>query len=393
MANLLQSDATTQQVAPTFYNNYLSTLATDATKAAKDAQFAGAQPLQTKAFENVEAAGKAFQPTLTSAESALNQAASTASPMTSATPYFQTAGKSPAQLAREYMDPYTQSVVNNLGDAGARNIRMNLSPAATAGAVGSGQFGSKRGAEVLGQTIGNANRDVLNAQQSALNTGYQNALTAAGQQNQLQATMGKAAGDLTYSGQQADTATGQALGQLATVNQDLNLKDINALSTLGQQQQTIKQNEQNFPLTNLSTLSGIMAGQQIPMTTTQTVNGSPLSAIAAMGSGTGALFQTPTGGGKSLFEQMTGQASLGGLTNLAGSAISKGVNSGLDYVKDWWNSTPDGTYVPGGSGSGASSDYFADASGLGTGQTPAYDSSGTLIGYNDASGNFFGTND
>lgn len=346
MANLLQSDATTQQVAPTFYNNYLSTLATDATKAAKEAQFVGAQPLQTKAFENVEAAGKAFQPTLTSAESALNQAAATASPLTSATPYFQTAGKSPAQLAREYMDPYTQSVVNNLGDAGARNIRMNLSPAATAGAVGSGQFGSKRGAEVLGQTIGNANRDILNSQQSALNTAYQNALTAAGQQNQLQATMGKAAGDLTYSGQQADTATGQALGQLATTNQNLNLADINALSTLGSQQQTIKQNAQNFPLTNLSTLSGIMAGQQIPMTTTQTVNGSPLSAIAAMGSGTGALFQTPTGGGKSLFEQMTGQSSLGGLTNLAGSAISKGVNSGLDYVKDWWNSDSNSGYTP-----------------------------------------------
>jgi len=82
------------------------------------------------------------------------------------------------------------------------------------------------------------------------------------------------------------------------------------------------------------------------MTTTQTVNGSPLSAIAAMGSGTGALFQTPTGGGKSLFEQMTGQASLGGLTNLAGSAISKGVNSGLDYVKDWWNSDSNSGYTP-----------------------------------------------
>lgn len=245
--------------------------------------------------------------------------------------------------------------MNNLGDVGARNIRMNLAPAATAGAVGSGQFGSKRGAEVLGQTIGNANRDVLNAQQSALNTAYQNALTAAGQQNQLQANIGKSAGDLTYQGQQADTATGQALGQLATTNQALNLADINALATLGQQQQTIAQNKQNFPLTNLSTLSGIMAGQQIPMTTTQTVNGSPLSAIAAMGSGTGALFQTPSGGGKSLFEQMTGQSSLGGLTNLAGQAIK----SGLNYVSDWWNQTP--TYTPGSTDYSGVNDY-SDAS-------------------------------
>lgn len=329
MANLLQSSATTATQAPTYYNDYLSNLATSGTQAAKAAQFVGAQPLQEKAFEQVADKASAFAPTLTAAEGALGQAAATPSPLTSATPYFTSASRSPAELAREYMDPYTQTVVNNLGDVGARNIRMNLAPNATAGAVGSGQFGSKRGAEVLGQTVGNANRDILNAQYTALNDAYKNALTAAGTQNQLQANIGKSAGDLTYQGQQADTATGQALGQLAGTNQALNLADINALATLGGQQQTIAQNKQNFPLTTLSTLSGLMAGQNIPTSTVQTAETSPLAAMASVGSGLGALFQgTGAGGtGPSLFQNMTGQSSLGGLFSAAGTGISNAYDS------------------------------------------------------------------
>lgn len=323
MANLLESSAATTQVAPSYYTNYLSNIASKGTEAAQNAQFIGAQPLQEKAFQNVESAAGAFQPTLTAAEGALSQAAATPSPLTSASPYFTNATKSPAELAREYMDPYTQSVVNNLGDAGARNIRMNLSPSATAGAVGSGQFGSKRGAEVLGQTIGNANRDILNSQQSALNTAYQNALTAAGQQNTLQANIGKSAGDLTYQGQQADTATGQALGQLATTNQGLNLADINALATLGGQQQTIAQNKENFPLTNLSTLSGLMAGQQIPMTTTQTASASPLSLLASGTTGIAGLVAPKYDSAGNPVANSSALANLGSLLGTVGDKVGK----------------------------------------------------------------------
>lgn len=327
MANLLQSSATTATQAPTYYNDYLSNLATSGTQAAKNAQFVGAQPLQEQAFEQVADKASAFQPTLTAAEQTLGRAASTPSPLSAASPYFQAAGTSPAELARQYMDPYTQTVVNNLGDVGARNIRMNLAPSATAGAVGSGQFGSKRGAEVLGQTISNADRDILNAQYTALNDAYKSALTAAGTQNQLQANLGKAAGDLTTAEKQALTQAGTAQGQLAGTNQALNLADINALATLGGQQQTIAQNKQNFPLTTLSTLSGLMAGQNIPTSTVQTAETSPLAAMASVGSGLGALFQTPATGGKSLFENMTGQSSLGGLFSAAGTGISNAYDS------------------------------------------------------------------
>lgn len=369
MANLLQSSATTATQAPGYYTDYLSNLASSGMQAAKNAQFIGAQPLQQQAFEQVAEKGTAYQPTLTAAEQTLGQAAATPSPLTSATPYFQTAGTSPAELARQYMDPYTQTVVNNLGDLGARNIRMNLAPQATAAAVGSGQFGSKRGAEVLGQTIGNANRDILNAQSTALNDAYKSALTAAGTQNQLQANIGKAAGDLTYQGQQADTATGQAQGTLAGLNQDLALKDINALATLGQQQQTIEQNKQNFPLTTLSTLSGLMAGQNIPTSTVQTAETSPLAAMASVGSGLGALFQgTGTGGtGPSLFQNMTGKASLGDLFSAAGTGVTNAYDSLVNAYKT--NYLVDPTELAGKNAQGQ--DVYYD-----TGTGNYYDSSG-----------------
>jgi hypothetical protein len=191
------------------------------------------------------------------------------------------AGTDPSQAAQGYMTPYIRSVVDALGDTGARNIRQNLSPLATAGAVGSGQFGSKRGAEVLGQTIGNANRDVLNAQSNAMNTGYQNALNAAISQNQITNQAGATAANAAGTGQSNLIQAGAQQGNLATTNQNLNLADINALSTLGAQQQTIAQNKENFPLTTLSTLSGLMAGQTIPTTQTQTASASPLSLLAS----------------------------------------------------------------------------------------------------------------
>jgi hypothetical protein len=215
-------------------------------------------------------------------------------------------------------------VVNAIGDTGQRNIMMNLAPQATAAAVGAGQFGSKRGAEVLGQTMSNAQRDILNQQYQALNTGYNDALKTALGQKQLEGQLASTAGQLESSGQQNLTAAGSRLGELASTNQNLSLADINALATLGGQQQTIAQNEELFPLTNISTLAGMLRGYNIPTSTQKTATGSPLSALA-------------------------GVASLGNA--VTGGALGTMVGKGLT---DWWNSTsastPAGTYVAGGGG-------------------------------------------
>ena len=524
MANMLQSAQTQATQAPSFYTDYLSGLATAGQQAQQGAQFAGAQPLQTKAFETVGQNFGAQQPTFQAGQTMLGQAAgqnitgavtpylqaatgagtsplsamqpyareamctsgycaaiplvgqgaglsglSAASPflgraagsggacasagyinkattlsapcaassyfqqaagsggLSAAAPYLQAAATNdPSKMAASYMSPYIQSAVQSMSDIGQRNIRQNISPAATAAAVGSGQFGSQRGAQVLGQIQAQAEQDLNSQIAQMLNTGYGQALTAAGQQQaltgqlgqtagtlgqqqaQLLGQLGSTAGNLTASqmqnlinagnvqgtltqqqqnllGQLGQTAGGltnqqaqnlitgglglgqqqtaanqiaAGLGQTAagaqqaantaqiqaaqtagcaaskqaaalyqaglgmgTLGQqaaNTNLACINALATLGGQQQTIAQNQQLFPLTTLSSLAGLLQGYQIPTSTKTTLCMSPLSGIAAVGTGLGGLLQTNKCG-TNLLCTITGSKTLG---NLACSAFT-----------------------------------------------------------------------
>ena len=321
MANLLQSSQTQATQAPDYYTNYLSNIASKGAAAVDPttgAQYIGAQPLQETAFGNVEEAASAFKPTLASAETTLGSAVDATSPLSAATGYLTSAQANPATSATGYMSPYTTGVVNQIGNIGQRNIMQNLAPQATAGAVGAGQFGSKRGAEVLGQTIQNANRDILGQQTSAMDKAYQTALDTAMKQNQLNAQLGQTAGTLASQGQQNLTQAGQAQGQLASTNQALNLADINALATLGEQQRTLAQNKELFPLSNLSTLSGMLRGYNVPTTTKTTAEMSPLSALAGIGTGAVGLFSGTGAGG-------TGPSVWDNMKKALGSSTSNGV--------------------------------------------------------------------
>lgn len=339
MANMLQSSQTQATTAPTYYTDYLTNLATkgagevDPTTGAK---YIGAQPLQTKAFENADVDTNTYTTQLGNAGTTLGNAGTATNPLSAATGYLTDATSNPALAAREYMNPYITSVVNSLGEAGQRNIRQNLAPGAVAGAIGGGQFGSKRGAEVLGQTLTNANRDILNKQNEALTTGYGQALNAATTQNQIEGQAGATAANAASAGQTNLINLGQQQSSLAGQDQALALARLNALATLGGQQQTIKQNEQLFPLQNLTTLSGLLRGYTTPTTTTTTAEMSPLSALAAVGAGTAGLFSgSGTGGtGPSLFDNI--KSALGSTSNpfsQSDYALSPGGldTSGVDY--------------------------------------------------------------
>ena len=439
--------------APSWYTDYLSGLAQQGGTAAQGTQFVGAQPLQQQAFNLAGQQVGAYSPTLQQATNLAAQAGTptalaTGSPyiqaatgntslaaaqpyitggadisgMAAAQPYFEaatsgtgigaaqpylTAGaltsgmqaaspylQSASQLAPSnisaYMSPYTQSVVNEIGRLGQEQITRNLSPQATAAAVGSGQFGSRRGAEILGETINRAMENMRGQQLGALQSGYQNALTAsqtdlarqlaagqtAGQLTNQQAAnllqagqlaggltqadlarqlaTGQAAGQLTnqqaanllQAGQlaggfsQADLArqlaagqlagqlstsdvgqklqSGQLLGNLAQTGQGMNLADINALSTLGAQQQQIGLAEQLFPLQVAAQQAGLLRGYTIPTSVASSYTGpipgaynaSPLQQIAGITALLGGL-TSPGTGGTSPLQNIIGQ--IGGL--------------------------------------------------------------------------------
>ena len=261
-----QSQTTT---APTWYTDYLSNLATGATTAAGAAKYQGTQPLQAQAFTAAEKLPGTFQSGITDAAKLAQGVGDT----------------NVAQRAGEFMQPYTSQVVDALGVLGKRNINEYLAPQAVAGAVGSGQFGSKRGAAALGQAINTGLQNINAAQAQALQTGYTQALQAAqaDQTNKLNAA--------------------QQMGALATAGQNMSLADINALATLGGQQQTIAQNEQMFPLQALNAASQAVRGFTVPTNVSQTYTGpipgayasSPLSQIAGLGAIIAGGSSTPFG--------------------------------------------------------------------------------------------------
>jgi len=304
--------------APSWYTDYLSGLASNVsnqTTGPNAAQYVGAQPLQQQAFTAAGALPGTFQPTL-------NQATGLASGVGEA---------DVASNVNRFMTPYTTNVVNALGDLGQRNISQFLAPQATAASVGSGQFGSKRGAEVLGQAINSGLQNLNLNQSQALQTGYSQALTAAQQE------------------QANKLAASTQLGNLATTGQNLSLADINALSTMGGQQQTIAQNEQLFPLQTLNTGAQALRGYQVPTSVNSTYTGpipgaysaSPLQQIAGIGALLSAASTSQSGAPTSFGNW------LGGKLTSAGS--------GIGGLFDGSSSTPEllgggGTDTTGGGG-------------------------------------------
>ena len=118
------------------------------------------------------------------------------------------------------------------------------------------------------------------------------------------------------------TQAGQAQGQLASTDQALALADINARATLGEQERTIAQNKELFPLSNLSTLSTILRGYNVPTSTKTTAEMSPLSALAGITTGAAGMF-TPGVGGTTPWQNL--KTALGSATATGGIDLGGGL--------------------------------------------------------------------
>ena len=308
---VLPNVTTTQQqitAAPSFYTDYLNQLATQGGQAAQNAQYVGAQPLQEQAFNLASQNVGNYQPTL---QNAINLASSVGN----------------------------SNLAQAIGDVGQANIARNLAPQATAGIVGSGQFGSKRGAQALGDVIANAELGLTAQQQQAMQQDMANRIAAA-----------------------------QQLGTLANSTQQLGLGDINALSTLGQQQQTIGQNQQLFPMQQLANQSALLRGYNIPTSVSASQTGpgqqgqfqaSPLQQIMSVGTLLGALAK-PDASGNSAGGNLVG--GLGNIINkisgkFAGSTGSSGSSSSVSPV----TGLPIG--IPGGSTYNKTDNTYVDTGG------------------------------
>lgn len=256
----VQTTQATTTTAPDWYNQFLSGLASGAQQAVQQGGIAPFSPLQTQAFQQAPEAVKAGQPALQAA-------------MTTAT------GAAGAPNISQFMNPYTSAVVDEIARRGQQNWQQTVAPGVTAGAVGSGQFGSTRGA----QTLANAGRDVAlgttGLQSQALQSGYQNAVQAALQEQQIQNQLA------------------QTMGQLSGAGYTQGTGGLSILSGLGAQQQALEQQRLNYPLTAAANAANVMRGFNIPTSTTQTFTGpmpgayglSPLQQILGLTTGVGTL--------------------------------------------------------------------------------------------------------
>jgi hypothetical protein len=242
LPSITTTQATTTQ-APDWYNNFLSGLSTAGQQAVDTGGIAGFSPLQEQAFGNAPAAVQAGQPAL--------QAATQAATNVATTPFMQNVS--------QYMNPYTQSVIEDINRRGQRQFRETLAPGVTAGAVGSGQFGSKRGMEVYGNVARDVNQDILGTQAKYLAQGFDQATAAAKAQAEL---------ELAASGR---------LGELSGRAYEQGIGGLDVLSKLGAQMQAQEQAKLDYPMSALGKYANVMRGFTVPTSTTQTRTG-PMTA-------------------------------------------------------------------------------------------------------------------
>ena len=185
------------------------------------------------------------------------------------------------------VDPTTGNVTPNTGTAlgglfQAQNQQLqqtipNLMAEPTAGAIGSGQFGSLRGMTAQDKAIADAQAQLFTQQmQAALN-------------NQ-------------QTGVQAGTGLGTVGGQNIS----------NALTVGGAQQAA--------PFTNVANYGKVIGGLQAPTTTTNVTNLAPLQQIAALASGLGGTAAGLSALGSTSLGKTLG-GGISGLINSIGSGI------------------------------------------------------------------------
>jgi len=322
-SDLLQSSQNKETIAPDYYKSALSTIANCGKSAMQAGKFIGAVPLQQQAFSTAAANAGAAKPTLNQSGAVTGQAANV-NVAGAANPYLSAAyGQDPSQLAASYMSPYIQNAVQGLSNVGMQNIQNNLSPQATAAAVGSGQFGSQRGAQVLGQVQANAMNDLNSQIANMQNSGYGNALQAATARQSLLNQLGSTAAGAASQCASAKNVAGANLANLGRTMSDVNIACAELLSKLGAECQTIKQNEQCYALSKMCKYATMLGKNQVPTSVKTTICMSPLSTAAAVGSTAAGLLQNAgkiaTGAckaitaGTNLYNKVTGKKAEGGL--------------------------------------------------------------------------------
>lgn len=331
---------------PDWYNQYLSNLAqvgSGAIAKTPTEMVAGFSPLQEAAFKGAETAATSYQPQLAAAGQTASEAAKGITP----------------QNIQSFMNPYTGSVVDEMGRLSGLNTQRNVLPGLKSAFVGTGGLGSKRYAGATGQTMADISSNLMGAQTGALQKGYADALAAAKDQSMLQ------------------NQAAQTQGTLASTEQKLGIAGTEELANLGATQQKQAQALINAPLTTAANAANVFTNLKVPTTVSSVSNApipgaysnSPLSQIAGLGT----LFASGAGGSSSAIQNMlktvlgeTGAADVAtkgilgalkgssavsgdsGTTEVSNTALPGQEGYGWKYYSDGTAISPEGDYYSNG---------------------------------------------
>jgi len=188
------------------------------------------------------------------------------------------AGYHPQQITdadlSKYTDPYTQQVIDVQKRQATQDFQEQQGGRDTA-AVQAGAFGGDRATIANQIAQQNLNTNMQGIEANGLNTAYNNAV------NEFQTQQNE-----NLQGQQLGINAANAQGNLAANANTIGLQNASALSGVGSQQQTQAQNELNatnaawtaqnqYPATQASLYSRLLAGTYTPQTSTSTTTPPP----------------------------------------------------------------------------------------------------------------------
>jgi hypothetical protein len=260
---------TSQQVAPEYLTNYLSSLAQTGQQQLGQGQIAGLPQNLQDLYSGAQGTLNRYQPAMDQSLQTLQGASQ---------------GITGADISQFY-DPYQQDVIDEMARQSGLNTQRNLLPALKSAFAGSGGFGSQRYANATGQALTDVEANLLGQQSKLRSEGYKSALDAALR-------------DRGY-----DIQAGQGLYGLGQAESQAGTQSLKTLGDIGTQELGYEQSRIEAPLTRAQNVAKLLQGYQFPMTVNKTEEQLPgafapsalqqigsLGTLVAAGSGKDGLF-------------------------------------------------------------------------------------------------------
>jgi len=159
----------------------------------------------------------------------INQAAS-GSALRTASPYLEAGTEDLTRGIGTYMNPYTESVVNRIGELSGRNLRENILPGVNRTFIGGGTFGGSRSQEFTNRAVRDANESALAEQNRALQSGFTESAALAEKDAQRRIQAAQTSGQLSSDDLNRALSAGKSYADIAS---DIASRNLQAGSTAG----------------------------------------------------------------------------------------------------------------------------------------------------------------